>query len=1177
MPLKLDSCPETSNLVDFILGKLPVTELQNYEDHISACDTCEDTIRGLGASDTLSEIAGGAFMELFDEKSSDKKLVEDLIEQIKSTPATPQVDSKQKQLESRAAEVTRILNPPLNEDSIGQLGHYQILQMLGAGSSGVVYRALDERLDRIVALKILRPSLGESARERFIAEARLAASIDHPNVITIYQVDVENSVAYMAMQWIPGETLAERLQQQSVMTESAVCTLGKQIADGLSAAHAKNLIHRDIKPANIWLTDETQQAKILDFGLARIADDDPQMTATGMLAGTPNFMSPEQTRGLELDGRSDLFSLGCLLYRASTGKLPFGSTGILATLQSIQNDHPRSPQALNPNLSDDFSQLVMCLLEKHPVNRPETAKEFSAAIESDRRQWTFTPPSETATKPKPQTNSKGGWGRWIVAAVVLCLLGWGAVMFAPQIIRIATDKGEIVIETKDDDVEVEILRGGKDFRVVDTRTESRLDVKSGEYQIRVKGDDQNAFTISPTNTLTMTRGGKEIVTISRNEKGQGTGGRSSDLSKSANPPLEIPAGTVPRKLEILEFLSEQAKKRRTVPFGRVDVRSFDLASFINAQPKPVASKLKWAESRLDAMADSFASMRLERSTRFLENNLRSERELYDQFLTQHEIELRRSIKMLPSKLEEVDSDLFKAEMRYRVQAERVRKEFIDDFVTARMSNDRGKVREPKIDESTIGNNYLRLHESNLMRLRNSKDSTSRFETTSRALINKQIEFCKGYSTAGDKPTARTKKGLSQLKRWTDKLEGTDLTHPATQAAYRFANHWAEFLMFEKFGRDHGFNPATESTNTELANTEPKVNPKSVFIETDNSKPKTTPTYNGKTFDAWLATLKHERNPEIIAEGLAGLAVLAGTDEQMIETMLKDAVIPTMQRSGNESYGDDIHGPGGLVPSILRCFQSVPAKRTVQLVADEISHGNTRSRSVIPYLLYRTASPKKLKREIYLASPQLGERLVKFVSQFEDNDEFEENIDRACSLATRVSASFPEKPIFQTAEEYEAFCKSFLKHIKNTVKEISTTKQNAILVALVSNILMARIDSSEALTELCEMLNQEELPAFYRLQVFEYLIEDTRPNKAVIDAFATFCRGTNEDLDQYFNSAMTRNAKQRIIREIGKRGVLGELALPWLRSIENGEDKADAKRAIESIERALENQKDRKPN
>ncbi len=514
MTTQLKKCPEKSTLIDYLLGKLPVDVLENCENHFADCQNCEETIRGLNVNDTLSQLASAVSADDEVPGEEDKSIVLRLINRLQQGTT---FDRQKQSLEDRAAEVTRLLEPSDNPDSIGQLSHYQIEELIGAGSTGVVYRATDLNLQRSVAIKILRPSLGQAARERFMAEARAAAAIDHPNVITIFQVGVEDSLAFIAMHWLPGETLEDRLTRVTFVPEDEVQQIAIEVASGLMAAHGKNLIHRDIKPANIWIREDTGQAIILDFGLARIADDDPQLTNTGMLAGTPNFMSPEQTRGLELDGRSDLFSLGCLMYHAATGKLPFGSTGILATLQAIQNHHPSPPSKLNPSIGQDFSDLIICLLEKQPVNRPGDASQLVRALSSPRAEWPFVAANAEEkiqaiqpVKPVPQTQSS--WRRWVAVAVCLGIIGWGAIAFAPQVIRIMTDKGELVIETFDEDVKIEISNG--DFtQIIDTKSGQTLDIKSGEYSLKLK-DDQNSFQLSD-DTVTMTRGGKKIVTVTR--------------------------------------------------------------------------------------------------------------------------------------------------------------------------------------------------------------------------------------------------------------------------------------------------------------------------------------------------------------------------------------------------------------------------------------------------------------------------------------------------------------------------------------------------------------------------------------------------------------------------------------------------------------------------------------
>lgn len=521
MTIQTNECPEKKTLIDYMLGKLSLDVLESYESHFAQCDECEDTIRGLNVNDTLSKLTMEAASNDQPNDPEDNHLLLSLIDRLQQGS---DFDRQKQALQDRAAEVTRLLDSSDDPSSIGQLGHYKIVELIGAGSTGVVYRALDEQLQRVVALKILRPSLGQAARERFMAEARAAAGIDHPNVITIYQVGDEESLAYMAMQWLPGETLEERLKRVTFLAEEEVNQIGAEIASGLQAAHERNLIHRDIKPANIWLREETGQAIILDFGLARIADDDPQLTNTGMLAGTPNFMSPEQTRGLELDGRSDLFSLGCLLYHASTGKLPFGSTGILATLQSIQTHLPSSPSELNPCVSDELSDLIMCLLEKQPVNRPENPMQLIAALGKPRSEWPFvaatSSPAQPKPKPKPKpsikpkTRSGSAWIRWIAAAICLGFIGWTSAMYGHQIVRIMTDKGELIIDTKDQDVKVEIS-GNEFVQVIDTKTNQSIDIRSGQYHLKII-DDRNAFQLSDQ-TVIMTRGGKQIVTITKAE------------------------------------------------------------------------------------------------------------------------------------------------------------------------------------------------------------------------------------------------------------------------------------------------------------------------------------------------------------------------------------------------------------------------------------------------------------------------------------------------------------------------------------------------------------------------------------------------------------------------------------------------------------------------------------
>ena len=203
-------------------------------------------------------------------------------------------------------------------DELGWLGPYRIRAVLGEGGMGVVFDAEDSQLCRRVALKILKPELALTPllRKRFLQEARAAAALPSDHVVAIYQVGSAGEVPYLAMQYLEGETLEQCLQRVGRLPAAEAARLGRDIALGLAAAHDKGLIHRDIKPANIWLEvvpgDSAPRVKLLDFGLARLAGGVSNLTASGMIVGTPHYLAPEQARGLTLDHRGDLFSLGCV-------------------------------------------------------------------------------------------------------------------------------------------------------------------------------------------------------------------------------------------------------------------------------------------------------------------------------------------------------------------------------------------------------------------------------------------------------------------------------------------------------------------------------------------------------------------------------------------------------------------------------------------------------------------------------------------------------------------------------------------------------------------------------------------------------------------------------------------------------------------------------------------------
>jgi serine/threonine protein kinase/regulation of enolase protein 1 (concanavalin A-like superfamily) len=268
------------------------------------------------------------------------------------------------------------LGPPRAAGELGSLAHYRVLRLLGEGGMGLVFLAEDSLLSRPVALKVIRPEIADTPgiAQRFTREARATAAIKHDHIVTIYQVGQENGIPFLAMEYLKGLSLAQWFDRGQRPSVELVLRIGREIAAGLSAAHRQSLIHRDIKPANIWLEAPSGRVKILDFGMARSEREDIEITRSGAVMGTPAYMAPEQARGELVGASSDLFSLGCVMYRLCTSRLPFEGESIMAVLTALSTTTPPGPLELRPGIPPGLDELVMRLLAKDPSHRLESAE-----------------------------------------------------------------------------------------------------------------------------------------------------------------------------------------------------------------------------------------------------------------------------------------------------------------------------------------------------------------------------------------------------------------------------------------------------------------------------------------------------------------------------------------------------------------------------------------------------------------------------------------------------------------------------------------------------------------------------------------------------------------------------------------------------------------------------------
>ena len=340
-------------------GKLSEKEAREFETHLSTCERCR---------------------QLLEEQTAPPEEWGELRESLRQSGEI-YVHSNQRLPNEELEACRRLLGPTDDPRMMGRIGTYEVTGLLGRGGMGVVFKAFDPALNRYIAIKMLAPMFlaSGSFKQRFIREAQSAAAVVHEHVVGIHAISEWQGIPYLVMTYVRGESLQTRLATRGQLSLREVLRIGMQIASGLAAAHAQGLIHRDIKPANILLESDVERVMITDFGLARTLDD-LRITGSNTLLGTPEYMSPEQARDEPLDFRTDLFSLGCVLYEACTGRSPFRSSTSYGAIRKVIDQSPPSVQSLVPELPEWFAEIVQNLLRKERQDRLASASEVAALL-----------------------------------------------------------------------------------------------------------------------------------------------------------------------------------------------------------------------------------------------------------------------------------------------------------------------------------------------------------------------------------------------------------------------------------------------------------------------------------------------------------------------------------------------------------------------------------------------------------------------------------------------------------------------------------------------------------------------------------------------------------------------------------------------------------------------------
>jgi WD40 repeat protein/serine/threonine protein kinase len=613
---------DPSRLGSLLNDQLPEGEQAELAEHLEQCATCRRTLEGLAAARPwwidLRNLAGT------DDPPS-----------ASVPPGRPSED------EVRVyPSKLPFLAPSENPEHLGRLGPYEVTEIIGQGGMGIVLKAHDPALHRVVAIKMLAPELATSAaaRRRFAREAQAAAAVAHDHVVLIHAVDSAQGLPYLVMAYVPGKSLQERIDRTGPLEVTEILRIGMQAASGLAAAHAQGLVHRDVKPANILLENGVERVKLTDFGLAR-AVDDASLTQSGVVTGTPQYMAPEQARGEAVDHRADLFSLGSVLYAMCTGHSPFRAESTMAVLRRVSEEPARPVRAINAEIPPWLAAIIARLHAKDPAGRYQSAAEVTdvlgrwlAYIQQPNQVPPPFPLEEAPSESRPRRVHPGA-----IAALALLSLGTGlgateatgvthVVGFVATVLRITTPDGTLVLKVDDPAVKVRI--DGEDVVITGAGPEE-VRVSPGRHEVGVRkpGETERVEVVS------ISRGGKTLIDLGR---------ESTDVPNPPRASSESNAEAELRRLREQNLKLEADLARRESPVDEVELirvreahrkaqSALEAARrFARSEDDPTVrrnlanvSKLEAELDRLETVAEDAESTRLRDALRQAKNALKT--------------------------------------------------------------------------------------------------------------------------------------------------------------------------------------------------------------------------------------------------------------------------------------------------------------------------------------------------------------------------------------------------------------------------------------------------------------------------------------------------------------------------------------------------------------------------